>query len=92
MKLNYNHCKTKDEAYQKAKALITPDLLAKYKVSPNFVYDDANKVVKAKGSGFELIVTFFDQHLELDLNLSLILRAFKTTIMTSLERQLGKIL
>ncbi len=90
LKIDYENLKTSEEAYQKVKTLITPEYIEKFQVKAEIKYDDANKKVSAKGSGFTLILCFYDQHCDVDLDLSFLLKPLKSKILEKVERQIKK--
>ncbi|MCB9093912.1 MAG: polyhydroxyalkanoic acid system family protein [Halobacteriovoraceae bacterium] len=90
--ISYHNCTTKDEAYESIKTHITPEVLEKYKVSPSFEYDETNKVISAKGSGFSFSIQFQENEAHGTLELSFLLKPLKGKVMESLERQLRKYL
>lgn len=90
MKINYHHVTNADEAYAKARALITPEYIEKFQVKADLSYDDAKKKVTAKGSGFTLELCFYQDHCDLDLDLSFLLKPLKGKILEKLEAQIKK--
>lgn len=92
LKINYNNCTDKDQAYQAVKSNITDETIAKFKVKAELKYDDAERSVCATGKGFELNITFLDDCAQLKLNLSLLYRAFKSKILDTLERKISKVI
>jgi hypothetical protein len=90
LKINYKNITNRDEAFLKIKSLITPEYIQKFQLKAEVTYDHQNKIVKAKGSGFTLILSFLDTHCDIDLELSLLLRALKSKIMTKIEDQISK--
>ncbi len=90
MKINYIKASSADDAYNKARALITPEYIEKFQVKADIKYDDAAKKVTAKGSGFTLVLSFLQDHCDLDLDLSFLLKPLKGKIMEKLEGQIKK--
>jgi len=90
IKINYENISSSEEAYQKVKTLITPEYIEKFQVKAEINYDDAQKKVSAKGSGFTLILCFFDKHCDVDLDLSFLLKPLKSKILEKVERQIKK--
>lgn len=90
LKINYKNSTNRDEAYAKIKSHITPAYIEKFQVKANVVCDEDKKIVKASGSGFTLTLSFFDTYCDVDLELSLLLRALKSKIMTKIEDQISK--
>lgn len=91
VKVSYQHCETKEQAYDEVIKQITPELLAKYNVPVDFDYAAKESRISAIGKGFKLHVFFYEDHLTLDLQMSLLLRPFRKQILQSLEKQLGKV-
>jgi hypothetical protein len=90
VKINYNQVTNADDAYKKVRALITPEYIEKFQVKADLVYDDVAKKVTAKGTGFTLVLCFLQDHCDLDLDLSFLLRPLKGKIMEKLEGQIKK--
>lgn len=90
IKIDYLNMKDSSEAYQKVKTLITPEYIEKFQVKADINYDDDKKIVKAKGAGFTLVLCFLDQHCDVDLDLSFLLKPLKSKILEKIERQIKK--
>lgn len=90
VKINYLTSKSAEEAYTKARAVITPEYIEKFQVKADLNYDEATKKVTAKGSGFTLVLSFMQDHCDLDLDLSFLLKPLKGKIMEKLEHQIKK--
>ena len=90
LKINYKEVTSPDEAYAKVKAHITPEYIQKFQVKADVVCDDAKKCVKATGSGFTLTLNFYETYCDVDLELSIILRALKSKILAKIEDQVRK--
>lgn len=90
LKIEYKQLANSDQAYKKVKELITPEYIQKFQVKADIKYDDAAKKVTAKGSGFTLELCFFDQHCDVDLDLSFLLKPLKSKILEKIEGQIKK--
>jgi len=90
IKVNYVTVTNGDEAFLKIKSLITPEYIQKFQVKATISYDETKKIIKATGSGFTLTLSFFNTYCEIDIELSLLLRALKTTILTKIQDQITK--
>ena len=66
--------------------------MSKYKVKADFVYYDESNTIIARGKGFDINMNFYDDHAAIDLDLSFLLKAFKSKILDTLERQIGKVI
>ena len=91
MVIEYKNCSTKDEAYEKVKSAITPELLDKFKVKVDFNYNDEYKIITASGKGFTLDVNFYDTELDYKLDLSFMLKAFRSGIESTINKQVGRV-
>ncbi|MBJ00672.1 MAG: hypothetical protein CME67_05520 [Halobacteriovoraceae bacterium] len=89
--IQYDKTANKDEAYEAVKKAITPETIAKFKVSADLDYRDGDKKILAKGKGFELKIDFMEDQLGIDLSLSFMLKPFKPKIIEGLEKQLVRI-
>ncbi|MBC7714070.1 MAG: polyhydroxyalkanoic acid system family protein [Rhizobacter sp.] len=90
LKIEYKQITNSDEAYAKVKTLITPEYVEKFQVKADVKYDDAKKVVTAKGSGFTLTLCFLPDHCDVDLDLSFLLKPLKNKILEKIEGQIRK--
>jgi hypothetical protein len=90
IKIKYKNVTNSEEAFAKVKSLITPEYIQKFQVKADVMSDDVKKIVTAKGSGFTLSLSFLDTYCEVDLELSLILRALKSKILEKIEAQISK--
>ena len=90
MKIDYKQITDATAAYAKVKQVITPEFISKFQVKADINYDDANKQVSAKGSGFKLDLCFYEKHCEVDLDLSFLLKPLKKTILEKIESQIKK--
>lgn len=90
LKIDYKQLTNADEAYAKVKQIITPEYIAKFQVKADINYDDAKKIVVAKGSGFTLELCFLDKHCDVDLDLSFLLKPLKGKILEKIEGQIKK--
>lgn len=92
VKIDYKNMTSRDQAYDTVKDFITPELIAKFNVKADIDYNDAGKLVKAKGKGFDFSLDFADDHVLLALKLSILLRPLKGKILSALERQVKKVI
>ncbi len=90
LKINYKNVSNKEEAFVKVKSLITPEYIQKFQVKADVVCDEVKKVVTASGTGFTLKLNLNDTFCEVDLELSLLLRALKSKILEKIENQISK--
>ena len=90
LKIDYKTVNGPKEAYDKVKSLITPEYIQKFQVKADVTCDDTKKVVQASGSGFTLTLRFLESYCDVDLELSLILRALKSKILEKIEHQITK--
>lgn len=89
-RIDYKKTNSSDEAFKKVKAFITPEYLAKFQVEVEMKYDEAKKLAIATGKGFTLTMKLFDTYCDVDLDLSLLLRPLKSTILGKIEHQISK--
>ena len=88
--VNYNSCKTKEEAFAAAKAEIIPEYIAKWKVSAEISYDHDSGIIEADGKGFTLTIAFGASSADVSIKLSFLLKALKGKILETVERKLNK--
>jgi hypothetical protein len=89
-KIEYKQVKSKDEAFQKVKAFITPEYLEKFQVKVDLDFNETKKEAVAKGQGFTLVLKFTETYCDVDLDLSFLLRPLKSKILGKIEHQLEK--
>ena len=90
LRIDYNQVTDANVAYAKVKEMITPEYIQKFQVKADIKYDDAEKKVTAKGSGFTLELCFLEKHCEVDLDLSFLLKPLKSKILEKIEGQIKK--
>jgi hypothetical protein len=88
--VNYSKAGNKDEAFDLAKAQITPEYIEKFKVKAGVDYDKTAGKMIATGKGFTLTLSFGKSSVDAKLELSFFLKAFKGKILETLERKLTK--
>ena len=90
MKIDYVNVSTQEEALKKVKENITEEKLAKFQVSADITDNGVDKL-EASGKGFDLYVVFYENYLEVELKLSLMLRPFKSKVESYLEKEVTKV-
>lgn len=90
LKINYLNVTDADQAYTKVRSLITPEYIHKFQVKADINYDDVTRKVTAKGTGFTLVLSFLQDHCDLDLDLSFLLKPLKNKILEKIEAQIKK--
>ncbi len=90
LKINYQVVTGPDQAYSKVRSLITPEYIQKFNVKADIHYDDAARKITAKGAGFTLVLSLNQDHCDLDLDLSFLLRPLKNKIIEKVEAQIKK--
>lgn len=88
--VDYNNTNNKEEAYNVAKEVITPEYIAKWNVKAEVNFDDAKKYIEANGKGFTLSLSFSEDSCGVDCKLSLLLKPLKKTILDTVQRKLEK--
>ena len=89
IKINYANVTNADEAYNAVKSAITPELLAKWQVKAELIYNEKN--ISAEGKGFELSVDFLEDHCVIAVNLSFLLKPLKAKILEGVEKQFKRV-
>ncbi|PIK15516.1 polyhydroxyalkanoic acid system family protein [Halobacteriovorax sp. JY17] len=90
LSVNYNKATSKTEAYELAKAQITPEYVDKFNVKAEIEYNEAAHSMKATGKGFTLDLQFEEDRCDVSLKLSLILKPLKKKILGTIEKKLEK--
>lgn len=88
-KILYQKLKNKDEAYVAVKEAVTPEMLARFQVKAELEYKE--DLIVAKGKGFQLDMGFDDDGCWYKLDLSFVLRPLKKKILSSIEKQLLRV-
>lgn len=89
LSVNYSIAQSADEAYELAKAQITPEYVAKFNVPADITYP-GNHTINAKGKGFELTLKFEEDRCLVDLDLSFLLKPVKGKVLETVENKLKK--
>ena len=90
--LNYNKCMDSKQAYEKAKQSITAETIEKFKVKADVSYEDDNQQFKAKGKGFDLCANFGETKVDIELNLSFLLKPVGNKVKAILEKEFTKVI
>jgi Putative polyhydroxyalkanoic acid system protein (PHA_gran_rgn) len=90
LKIDYQKVTNRDEAFTKAKTVITPEYLEKFQVKVDLKVDEAAKTIKASGSGFTLNLSFQEKCCDVDLDLSFLLKPLKSKILEKIQGQIQK--
>ena len=90
LSINYNQAQDAASAYQLAENEVTPEYVKKYGVNADVNKNAAGKELTAKGKGFELRIKFLEDHCEVFLELSFMLRPFKGKVLEGIEKKLKK--
>lgn len=90
LKISYQNATTKEEAFNSVKNSINAETLEKFKVSADVDADDISKTIRAKGTGFKLDMVFYDDAVEIDLDLSMMLKPFKGKVLGTIESMVKK--
>jgi len=89
LKVNYSVAQSADEAYNLAKAQITPEYVAKFNVPAEITYP-GNHTINAKGKGFELTLRFEADQCLVDIDLSFFLKPVKAKVLETVESKLKR--
>ncbi len=90
IKVPYQNITDKKVAYDKACELI-PEVIAKFGVKAQVDKNDAECLMKAKGSGFEAKIHFLDNEAQVSVDLGFMLKPFKSKILETIEHQIKKV-
>ncbi len=91
VKVKYTKTEGSDAAYNAAKGFLTPEMISNFKVKAAVDYQDSNKLINAKGKGFELNISFLDDAAEVTLKLSMLLRPVKGKVLSTIEKHLNSV-
>ncbi len=91
MRIDYVKSGNATEALENVKTNISEEHLEKMQVKAD-ITDNGSDLLEAKGKGFDLTVKFYENYLDLDLNLSFMLKPFKGKIVGYLEREVKKVI
>lgn len=90
LKVNYQVAKNKLEAFDLARAQITPEYVAKFNVPCDIEYKPDSGLISAKGKGFTLNLQFDDSSCQVSLDLSFLLKPLKGKILETIENKIKK--
>jgi hypothetical protein len=91
LKVNYNSAKDKNEAYEMVEKAVTPEYIAKWKIKAQLTYEPDKQIISAKGKGFKLTLDFKDSYLEVNLDVSFLLRPLGKRFLKSINEELEKV-
>lgn len=90
LKIPYQNITDRKVAYKKALELI-PEVIAKFGVKADVEKNDADCLMKAKGSGFEAKIHFLEKEAQVSVDLGFLLKPFKSKILETIEHQIKKV-
>jgi hypothetical protein len=90
--LDYNKCTDAHEAYETVKKNITAEVIGKFKVKADISYIDPEKEFQAKGKGFKLNATFGETCVDIDLDLSFLLKPVGGKIKEILDKEMKRVI
>ncbi len=90
LSVKYQQASGPEEAYNLAKAQITPEYVAKFNIPADISYQPDNGVIEAVGRGFSLSLKFTEAEVQVSLNLTLLLRPVRGRVLEAIERKLRK--
>ena len=88
--VNYEKTNDREEAYKAVKEAITPELLEKFQVKATLEYKD-NEIL-ANGKGFDLLMVFDENSCSVKVTLSFLLKPLKGKVLSSIEKQLKRVI
>jgi hypothetical protein len=91
LKIPYKNLTDAQSAYQKVQGVLRSQGLEGLPIKPEFEFHDSERLVRAKGKGFDLKATFQDKELIIELNMGLLFRAFKDGVLKKIETKLKNI-
>jgi hypothetical protein len=91
-RIDYTRHEDKMSAYHSVKTNITPEVIARFNVKADMYYDDNLPMITATGKGFTVTMKFDDSLVDLDLDLSFLLKPARGKIEEMLTKQLKRVL
>lgn len=88
----YKKHKNAKEAYETIKGRLTESYFKRFKIKGEFKYDSKKMTILAKGTGFTFTLQFKEKEAQGDLEVSLLLRPLKSTILSTVESNLKGVL
>ena len=89
----FQKSKDKNQAYHAVKGQITPFYLDKWKFKVDRLdYNEETCKIYAEGKKFRLSFFFSDTSVEVELDVSLIYRPFKASVLSKIESELRKVI
>ena len=90
LKIPYASVTDKKQAYDSAKKVV-PEAISKFGVKADVSLNDSETSLSAKGTGFDVTITFLESHAEVKMDLSFLLKPMKSKILEVLEKQIKKV-
>jgi hypothetical protein len=91
LRIPYKNFTDAKSAYQQVQKILKSQGLDGLPLKPELEFDDALKIVYAKGSGFKMRAEFCEEELVIDLELGLLFRAFKDKVLKTIESKLKNV-
>jgi len=88
--VEYSRANSQDDAFTKVQEKITPEYIAKFKVTAKIKCDRESGNIVANGKGFTLTMDFLEDMIVVKLKLSLLLKPFRKTILSSIEEKVRR--
>lgn len=92
LKIPFRKVENAEQAYTLLKGTVTEEYLAQFNIKADFTFDDSSRSITAKGKGFKLNLTMTDTEAVIDLELGMLLKAFKGKINSTLETKFKEVL
>lgn len=92
IKIPYKKNKDADSAFETIKKRLTVEYFEQFNVKGKIKADTKKKVITASGTGFTFSLTFKEKEAHGELELSLLLRPFKSKIIPVVEKNLKEVL
>ena len=87
----YKSVTNADDAYKVVKKNITKEEIEKWNVTADLYYDESNRIITAKGKGFEIVFDFQESEMIADAKMGFLLKPLKNKILGYLEHKVKKI-
>ncbi|MDD0853120.1 polyhydroxyalkanoic acid system family protein [Halobacteriovorax sp. GB3] len=88
--VSYDKATDKFNAWDLAKAQITPEYVEKFKVKAEIAYDRDGAKMEATGKGFTLSLVFDENECKVAIKLSMFLKPLKGKVLEAVENKLKK--
>lgn len=91
MRIDYKNVSTIEDAFKKVSMNVSESRLKSMGIDAKIKREEDISRISAEGKGFELTISFYEDHCYMDLNLSFLLKPLRSKIEDKISEQLIKL-